>query len=120
MPAGLDAAPLRDAYGAMLVGRALGALTVERAGAESPAGRPPADPRGREAAIAGAMAALKFDDVVAPGRAELAETLRRGPGFWREFSLGDFLAGKVPGELAIVWLGSAATLARTISNRVRK
>jgi TPP-dependent pyruvate/acetoin dehydrogenase alpha subunit len=98
VPAGLSPATLRDAYGAMLFDRALGTLTVEQAGAESPAGRPAADPRRREAAIAGVMAALAFDDLVAPSRAELAATLRRGPGFWREHPVADFIAGKVPGE----------------------
>ena len=98
VPPGLAPATLRDAFGAMLFARALGTLTVARAGAESPEGRPAADPRGREAAIAGVLAALAFDDMVAPGRAELATTIRRGPGFWREHAIADFLAGKVPAE----------------------
>ena len=98
VPPGLAPATLRDAFGAMLFARALGTLSVARAGAESPEGRPAADPRGREAAIAGVLAALAFDDMVAPGRAELATTIRRGPGFWREHAIADFLAGKVPAE----------------------
>jgi TPP-dependent pyruvate/acetoin dehydrogenase alpha subunit len=98
VPEGLSPATLRDAYGAMLFDRALGTLVIERAGNEAPEARPAADPRRREAAIAGVLAALAFDDLVAPGRAEAAATLRRGPGFWREHALADFAAGKVPGE----------------------
>jgi TPP-dependent pyruvate/acetoin dehydrogenase alpha subunit len=98
VPPGLAPATLRDAFGAMLFARALGGLTVARAGTESPEGRPVADPRGREAAIAGVLAALAFDDMVVPGRAELAATMRRGPAFWREHAVADFLAGKVPVE----------------------
>jgi pyruvate dehydrogenase E1 component alpha subunit len=98
VPPGLSPATLRDAFGAMLFSRALADLIVARAGADAPEGRPAADPRGREAAIAGVLAALAFDDLVVPGRAELAETIRRGPGFWREHAIAKFLAGEVPAE----------------------
>ena len=98
VPPGLAPATLRDAFGAMLFARALGTLSVARAGAESAGGRPAADPRGREAAIAGALAALAFDDVVAPGRAELARRSVGGRASGASTPSRDFLAGKVPAE----------------------
>jgi pyruvate dehydrogenase E1 component alpha subunit len=71
-----EPAALRDAFGAMLRARALDAAAAELQRAERIGSY--TETRGTEAAVVGAVAALSWQDVVAPGRRDVGAALCRG------------------------------------------